>query len=144
MCNLCWSPTSKPGSIHCDLDFNDEVGCDGVYWTLFHLGTPCNRNTKDQIRALENTWLQWAGPCKTLCIDPAGEYVNDKWRDFLQKEGIQLEMTAGGSPWQIGRTERYGAIIKGMLTRMDAEHPIRSNKCIASSNKCLTSSNKKL
>ena len=24
--------SSKPGTIHRDLDFNDEVGCDGVYW----------------------------------------------------------------------------------------------------------------
>ena len=135
--------SSKPGTIHRDLDFNDEVGCDGVYWsgkmgksyyfvhfldegTLFHLGTPCSRTTEDQIRAFEDTWLQWAGPCKTLYVDPAGEYVTDKWRDFLQKEGIQLAMTAGGSPWQLGRTERHGAIIKGMLTRMDNEQPIQN------------------
>ena len=91
-------------------------------WGLHPVRTQMISN--DQTRAFEDTWLQWAGPCKTLYIDPAGEYVNDKWRDFFQREGIQLAMTAGGSPWEIGRTERHGAIVKAMLTRMDAEHPV--------------------
>ena len=143
--NLGAPLASRPGRIHRDLDFNDEVGCDGVFWTgktgktfyfvhfldegtLFHLGTPCNRDTDAQIRAFEDVWLQWAGPCKTLYVDPAGEYVNDNWRDFLQREGIRLDMSAGGSPWQLGRTESHGAIVKAMLTRMDNESPIKDDE----------------
>ena len=30
--------SSKPGTIHRDLDFNDEVGCDGVYWGVVRWG----------------------------------------------------------------------------------------------------------
>ena len=117
------------------------VGLDGAYWknrqgvmfhflhfvdesTLFHVATPCGRTVDEQIRAFEDNWLQWAGPCKTFYLDPAGEYVNDRWADNLQKENIKAQMTAGASPWQFGRCERHGKILKDMLTRMDSEDPI--------------------
>ena len=133
--------TSRPGRIHRDLDFNDEVGGDGAYWknakgkvfhfmhfidegTLYHTGAPGGRSVDEQIRLFEDCWLQWAGPCKLLYLDPAGEYVNDAWATFLQKENIRVSMSAGESHWQLGRCERHGAIIKNMLTRMDNETPI--------------------
>ena len=103
---------ARPSSIHRDLDFNDEVGGDGAWWTnsrgrkfhfmhfidegtLFHVGAPCGRSTPEQIRVFEDVWLQWAGPCKLLYLDPAGEYVNDEWRQFLQRENICVSLSAG-------------------------------------------------
>ena len=146
-CDVCLETLRKPklshpSTIHGDLDFNDVVGADGVYWksklgqtyhfmhfidesTLFHVGAPSGRTVEEQIRTFEDTWLHWAGPCKTLYLDPAGEYVNSKWNDYLQKENIKVVMAAGDSHWQIGRTEIHGRIIKDMLTRMDQEVPVR-------------------
>ncbi|CAL1166254.1 unnamed protein product [Cladocopium goreaui] len=82
------------------------------------------RTTEEQIQVFENVWLNWAGPCKTLYLDPAGEYINDQWHDFAQKEGIKLSVAAGESHWQIGRAESHGRIVKQMLTAMDVDEPI--------------------
>ena len=142
---------SHPSSLHVPRDFNDCVGCDGAYWsnqqglkfhfmhfideaTLYHAGVPSGRSTEEQIQVFENTWLNWAGPCKILYLDPAGEYINDQWHDFAQREGIKLSVAAGESHWQIGRAESHGRIIKQMLTAMDVEEPISNfdqfRKCL--------------
>ena len=132
---------SHPASLHVPRDFNDCVGCDGAYWTnrqglkfhfmhfideatLYHVGVPSGRTTEEQIQVFESVWLNWAGPCKTLYLDPAGEYINDQWHDFAQKEGIKLSVAAGESHWQIGRAESHGRIVKQMLTAMDIDEPI--------------------
>ena len=87
---------SQPSRIHDDLGFNDVVGADGAYWTssqgkvfhfmhfvdeatLFHVGAPSGRNFDEQVQAFETAWTQWAGPCKLLYLDPAGEYATDEW-----------------------------------------------------------------
>ena len=76
------------------MDLNDVVGADGAYWTnslgktfhfmhfidestLYHVGSLSARKVEDQIQTFLNGWVQWAGPCKTLYLDPAGECVND-------------------------------------------------------------------
>eukprot|EP00435_Cladocopium_sp_Y103_P068204 s25_g31.t1 len=69
-----------------------------------------------------------------LYLDPAGEYVNDKWHEFLQKENIRVSMTAGDSHWQLGRAEAHGRLIKRMLTSMDLEEPIT---CFDEFERCL-------
>ena len=147
-CDVCLESQPKPklphpGSIHDDLDFNDVVGADGAYWTsgtgetyhfmhfidegtLFHVGMVSGRTTEEQISTFEKAWLMWAGPCKTLYLDPAGEYVSPKWNDYLQGENIRVNMAAGDSHWQIGRAEIHGKIIKDMLSRMDKEEPIQN------------------
>ena len=149
-CDSCIENQTKPklpspATIHSPKDFNDCVGGDGAYWvngrgrrfhfmhfideaTLFHLGAPSGRAVDDQIETFENIWLHWAGPCKELYLDPAGEYLNDRWHEFLQKEGIRLNVAAGESHWQIGRVEAHGRIIKQMLTAMDAEEQISSQE----------------
>eukprot|EP00435_Cladocopium_sp_Y103_P063936 s917_g25.t1 len=133
----------SPATIHEHKDFNDVVGCDGAYWksgngvtyhflhfideaTMFHLGALSGRTVEEQIMTFENVWLQWAGPCKILYLDPAGEYINDRWHTHLQRENIKVSMSAGDSHWQLGRSESHGKIIKAMLTAMDLENPIDS------------------
>ena len=149
-CDVCLETQKKPklphlSAIHDDLDFNDVVGADGAHWkaqngqtyhfmhfidegTLFHLGAPSGRTVEEQIRTFEDVWLHWAGPCKTLYLDPAGEYVSPKWNDRLQQENIKVFMAAGDSHWQIGRAEIHGRIIKDMLTRMDHTCPIKDGE----------------
>ena len=145
-CDSCIESQAKPrlpnpSTIHVARDFNDVVGADGAYWTnkqgrkfhfmhfideatMYHLGRPSGRTVGEQIETFEGTWLHWAGPCKLLYLDPAGEYVNDGWHEFLQKEGIKLSVTAGESHWQLGRAEAHGRVVKQMLTSMDIEEPI--------------------
>ena len=145
-CDTCLETQGRPklphpGHIHNHLDFNDIVGADGAYWTnsagkvfhfthyidkgtLFHVGAPSGRVVGEQIKTFENTWLSWAGPCRLLYLDPAGEYRSDEWIAFLQREGIAVSMTAAESHWQLGRCEVHGGIVKKMLSRMDADRPI--------------------
>ena len=141
----------NPATIYSPKGFNDCVGGDGAYWTnkqgrrfhfmhfideatLFHLGAPSGRSVEEQIETFESVWLEWAGPCKEMYLDPAGEYLNDRWHEFLQKEGIQLSVAAGESHWQVGRVEAHGRIVKQMLTAMDVEESIVSpedfRKCL--------------
>ena len=145
-CDVCVETQGRlklpaPGKIHNDHDFNDVVGADGAHWkasngqtyhfmhfidesTLFHLGDVSGRTVPEQISTFENVWLHWAGPCKTLYLDPAGEYVSPAWNDHLQRHNVRTVMAAGDSHWQIGRSEIHGRIVKDMLTRMDREQPI--------------------
>eukprot|EP00435_Cladocopium_sp_Y103_P048495 s2024_g14.t1 len=129
---------SQPGRIHVDLDFNDVVGADGAYWknkngrvfhfmhfideaTLYHVGALSERKVENQIQVFQESWVQWAGPCKTLYLDPAGEYVNDACAAHLQGDGTRVSMTAAEAHWQNGRSESHGKIVKMMLSRMEKD-----------------------
>ena len=136
---------SRQAAIHADLGFNEVLGMDVVSWrngrgqefhfvhfldegTLFHQGQPCQRDADDQLQALENTWISWAGPPQQIYTDPAREYTSEKFLGKLQEYGIQVKTTARDSHWQLGRTEVHGSIIKRMLERMDAEVPINTSE----------------
>ena len=132
---------SQPSRIHENLDFNDVIGGDGAYWTsaqgkvyhfmhfideatLFHVGVHSGRSFEEQVHALETAWTQWAGPCKLIYLDPAGEYATESWATYLQSEGIKVSMTAAEAHWQNGRCEVHGKIVKDMMTRMESEAPV--------------------
>ncbi|CAL1130953.1 unnamed protein product [Cladocopium goreaui] len=134
---------SQPSRIHEALDFNDVVGADGAYWTnkngktfhfmhfideatLYHVGSLSARKVEDQVQTFLNTWVQWAGPCRTLYLDPAGEYVNDTWAAVLQGEGIKVSMTAAEAHWQNGRAEVHGKVVKEILSRMERDRVIET------------------
>ena len=67
-------------------------------------------------------WLQWAGTPNQIAHDQGGEFVTDEWKLFLQENGITPILSS--APWQRGRIERHGGVIKEMLNRMDQEKPI--------------------
>jgi len=95
--------------------------------TLFHQGQPCQRDTEDQLQALENSWISWAGPPQQLTRIQQGS-IFEKFLGKLQEYGIQVKTTSRDSHWQLGRTEVHGSIVKRMLERMDAEAPISTNE----------------
>eukprot|EP00435_Cladocopium_sp_Y103_P000139 s3655_g1.t1 len=136
---------TRQAAIHQDLGFNEVVGMDVVSWrngrgvefkfvhfldegTLFQQGKPCSTDTEDQLRALEGSWISWAGPPKEIYTDPAKEYTSERFLGKLQEHGIHIRVSARDSHWQLGRTEVHGSIIKRMLDRMDAESPINSEE----------------
>ena len=146
-CSVCQETVpslkpSRPSAIHGDGDFGDAIGMDVAYWsnragkqflfthvldeaTLFHQAVALGRTKEEQFEALADQWFAWAGPCKEIYIDPAGEYNNDFWRLHLQKAGSQARVSAGEAHWQLGRTEAHGKILKAMLTRMDSQEAIQ-------------------
>ena len=132
---------ARPSAIHTNLGFNEVVGLDKAVWTnsqgtvfsffhvldegtLFHLGRLCGDDADSQVRCFDELWLSWAGPPKTVYLDPAAEYVGSHWLNKMQSEDIELKMTATDSHWQLGRVESHGHVIKRMLDRMNAESPI--------------------
>ena len=131
----------QAGAIHEDIGFNHTLGIDGVTWTnangtnfefthvidegtLFHVARPCGSDSTSQWTFLEEFWFSWAGYPKVLYVDPARGYLSEQWMDRTQEVGISLVVSARDSHWQLGRVEAHGEVLKGMLSRMDAEKPI--------------------
>ena len=110
---------SRQAAIHADLGFNEVLGMDVVSWrngrgqefhfvhfldegTLFHQGQPCQRDADDQLQALENTWISWAGPPQQVYTDPAREYTSEKFLVKLQEYGIQVKTHCKGQSLAAG------------------------------------------
>ena len=50
--------------------------------TLFHQGQPCQRDTEDQLQALENSWISWAGPPATIVHGSSkGVFLKSFWKN---------------------------------------------------------------
>ena len=134
---------TTPGKLKEPRDFNERIAMDGFEWkgekgqkfyvlhsfdeaSHFHLGRRCLRTSESLIKTFEETWTHWAGTPSEIQHDEAGEFISQAWKDYLQKEGIRTIVSA--APWQRGRIERHGGVIKEMLSRVDQEKPIRNEK----------------
>ena len=137
----CPPRLSMPGKLHDPKDFNQLVQIDGFYWsnksgiktrvlhavdsaTTFHLGKRTSRDEPSMEKAFREFWGTWAGMPHQLMFDTAGEWVSQRWKDFLQQESMLPVVTS--TPQQRGQVERHGGIVKEMLSRMDAEQAITS------------------
>eukprot|EP00435_Cladocopium_sp_Y103_P051036 s1582_g15.t1 len=135
-------PSLNPtGAVKETRDFNQRLYIDGFDWkgstgyqgyvvhiideaTQFHLG---RRTVRDGIQArkvFDECWSSWAGTPSEMVMDCGGEFVAEPWKEFLQQENIKPILTA--APWQRGRIERHGGIIKEMLHRIDSSQPIHN------------------
>ena len=72
---------------------------------------------------MKQTWFQWAGPPQNLAHDQGGEFMTDEWKLMLQENNIRPILSV--APWQRGRIERHGGIVKEMLNRIDNEQTIQ-------------------
>jgi hypothetical protein len=130
---------TTPGNLKDAKEFNERVSIDGFDWkgkqgqnyyvihildeaTRFHLGLRTQRNIQSTLKTLHNIWFQWAGYPQQIAHDQGGEFMTDGWKNLLLENGIQSILSA--APWQRGRIERHGAVIKDMLDRMDNEQTI--------------------
>eukprot|EP00435_Cladocopium_sp_Y103_P043422 s902_g12.t1 len=131
---------NPPGTLKEARDFNHRIYIDGFDWkgstgyqgyvvhvidesTQFHPGRRTVRDGAQAQKVFEECWSSWAGTPSEMVLDCGGEFVADAWKDFLQQESIKTILTA--APWQRGRIERHGGIIKEMLHRIDQAKPIR-------------------
>ena len=130
---------TTPGNLKDAKEFNERVSIDGFDWkgkqgqnyyvihildeaTRFHLGLRTQRNIQSTLRTLHNLWFQWAGYPQQIAHDQGGEFMTDGWKNLLLENGIQSILSA--APWQRGRIERHGAVIKDMLDRIDNDQTI--------------------
>eukprot|EP00435_Cladocopium_sp_Y103_P014044 s1565_g3.t1 len=134
---------NPPGTLKEARDFNQRISLDGFDWksqtgyqgyvvhiideaTQFHQGHRTTRDAHNTWKVFTDFWQAWAGNPLEMVMDCGGELISDDFKNYLQQEGIQPILTA--RPWQRGRVERHGGIIKEMLSRIDQESPIRNEQ----------------
>ena len=134
---------TTPGQLKEAKDFNDRVLMDGFEWknkqgekfyvvhildeaTHFHLGKRILRDNLSTIRFFEDSWSVWAGNPKEVVHDTAGEWISENWAQYLCDEGIVPNLSS--APWQRGRIERHGSIVKEMLSKIEQDCEISNNE----------------
>ena len=148
-CSVCVQNQSpkipRPSALRSNFDFNDKISMDGITWTnaqnqTFHfyhvldLGTnfqvafPApNRSASHVIDHVLQSWFSWAGAPNELITDAATEFSSEEFTTFLRQFNVKGTCIAPEAHWQLGRTERHGAVLQEMLTKFEADHPIDSN-----------------
>ena len=149
-CPVCFEAQrpklARPAHLSEPREFNELVIMDGVDWTSqegnkyhfyhvidagtnFHVAFVTDNRTSSQvIEQFRTHWLQWAGPPKMLLTDSAGEFCSEEFSQFLQANDVKATIVPAESHWQMGRGERHGAIIQGMLDKYQVDHAIRSDE----------------
>ena len=62
-------------------------------------------------------WMSWAGTPKSITVD-RGTHNRGVFFSELQKLGVEVRSAATQAPFQIGRTERHGGILKHMIAKV--------------------------
>ena len=68
------------------------------------------------------------GPPQELVIDGESALCSDGFRDFIQRHSINTRVVAAYAHWQMGKVERHGGILQGMLEKYHHDNPIRSSQ----------------
>ena len=145
-CSVCQEHSvpklARPSTLRDEGDFNDRVCIDGLQWTnkngkLFHVYHVVDWSTSFQvariapdrssataIQTLIDMWLSWAGCPMEMLVDAATELNSEEFSTFAQKHNIRVTTISPEAQYQNGKAERHGAILKTMLSKYDAEHPI--------------------
>ncbi len=77
-------------------------------------GVPSSRLCLDTFLKM---WTTWAGIPKFLVVD-RGTHNRGAFQLELEKLGVTFREVATEAPYQLGRTERHGGILKNMLNRV--------------------------
>ena len=123
----------RPGRLHKAMGFNEVVGVDlmqinvegiGEYLLLNCLcwGTdmqivePIADKQADTVyRAFAKEWMAHYGPPALVVADQGREFVGNGFTDPLGHLGVPVHFINVRSPWENGRTERAGGILKSRL-----------------------------
>ena len=147
-CDSCLESTEprrqRPSKLHEAIEFNHTIGLDGFHFTsrsgykgyvihvideasCFHLGRRAiSHQAKDASKLVADMWFAWAGTPQRVYLDPAGEFRSEEWLVFLQSMNSEVFVSTG--PWQRGRLERHGDVLKDMLHRLDTEQAITTEE----------------
>ena len=165
-CSVCKSQVKPrlhyPATIREELDFNDRISLDGFHWTnqdgskfhVYHIvdwatnfqvaQIAPSKTTENLIEAIISMWFTWAGAPGELVVDAGNEMNSEEFCNFIQSHNIRLTTISAEAPHQNGRAERHGGILKTMLSKFEAEHPIKTYRdlklalwwCVQSKNAC--------
>ena len=134
----------RPAAISDVTEFNQCIGCDLVTWstkegkrhtffhvvdmaTSFQLAQPVYQTSQEALQdAFNRTWMHWAGPPQELVIDGESALCSEDFRNFTQRHSIQTRVVAAYAHWQMGKVERHGGILQGMLDKYHHDRPINT------------------
>ena len=148
-CSVCQSHrTPKPQRVSAlvpSYEFNAVVGMDVFHlqglspgqqvhvlsivdWsTLYHICVLIREVTAAKVRrAYRRYWLRVFGAPQRVVTDQGREFVGAEMAERLETDGSHHEIVPAESPWQNGRTERHGGILKLIFTKARLTSPPRS------------------
>ena len=135
---------ARPSAIKDELDFNDRVCSDGISWTnkngtklhMYHIvdwstsfQTACcapDQSSYALTQYMIQMWFSWAGAPQEMLVDSGTAFNSEEFSQFAQSHNIKVTTTSVEAPFQNGKAERHGAVLKTMLSKYEAEHPINS------------------
>ena len=82
---------------------------------------------KGFLQGFMQQWLSWAGAPAEMVVDAGMEFSSEEFTEFTQGHNIRVTTISTEAPFQNGKAERHGAILKTMLSKYEAEHSI--NNC---------------
>ena len=68
------------------------------------------------LQALLRMWISWAGTPKYILVD-RGTHNRGVLMSEMEKRGVEFRLVALEAPYQLGKVERGGGILKGMIKR---------------------------
>ena len=129
---------SRPGHLMRALEFNMVVGIDLCFldvlneqniilnmlcWgTNFQQAHLCkDKSAETVLEVFMNEWVKHYGPPILLIMDRGKEFYNNKFQEVVGGLGVGLHYTDPQSPWQNGRTEKAGGVLKEKIQATIAE-----------------------
>lgn len=136
---------SRPAHIHEPREFNDLISIavewsnqNGDQFLFYHIldsaanfqiaFVPPNRQSGEIIKGIKEQWMSWAGPPKRIMTDSAGEFCSDEFAEFVKQFEIRTFVIPAEAHWQLGKCERHGAILQGMLDKYQADHSVTNSE----------------
>ena len=126
-CPKCASrprPTpARPGHLLRALEFNTVVGIDLCFLDIFNQQTillvcyqqaqTCqNKSAEEIVKVFMSEWVKHYGPPVLLIMDRGKEFYNNHFQETIGGMGVGLHYIDAQSPWQNGRTEKAGGVLK--------------------------------
>ena len=123
--------THRPAHLSRQLEFNSVVGIDLIFvqryvivnclcWgTNYQLAAIVpNKESRHVARAILNGWYKYFGPPAMVVVDQGKEFASQVFSEAIGEWGTVVHFIDVRSPWQNSRTERAGASLKTVLTKV--------------------------
>ena len=143
VCQQCRPPRPpRVSAASLNVAFNSVVGLDvfhvqGVqdgtqmhvlnmldWGTLYQVCVPIKDVSARRVRkAYRRYWLRVFGVPDRVVTDQGSEFVGAEMSERIESDGSYHELTPSESPWQNGRTERHGGVVKMMVTKARMSTP---------------------
>ena len=65
---------------------------------------------------------------KRIMTDSAGEFCSEEFAECVKQFEIRTFLVPAEAHWQLGKCERHGAILQGMLNKYQADHSVTNSE----------------